>query len=823
MIRIFCGFATAALLTGLVLVSGCSTGTELGGARIPNARPDTELTGQPPTLLEAGFIVDFNWTGSDADGRIAGYQWKISDNGVDGISPRDTVTIDPLTGAVLHPWRFTTASDSSFYVLADQDSFPSDDGLDPRSFRTHTLFIRSVDDKGAVDPVPAQISFTSTTIVPTVRVIFPSVGNSAKQVPTTVNVGWSGTDDDFSSGTPTKVRYLWKEAVDPDGNPIIDQLSYELWADEIIDFEDPAWKPWQRYAPLEEDRKVSFPEQPDGEYFLFAVQAQDTAGAVSIGRGYQLQVLHCQVNENFYSPSLSVSEPFISLQPGCCPTAQIAGGQPLNFGWAASASHYAGNIVSYRHGWDLADITDPDDPGWAVPPGLSDQNRYATETSFDEGLHKFYVQAIDDSGISNTVTVTLDVIQYVDPGSQRPLLIMDQVIDNNVSNWEDQNGVFRNDQQFRNAYWQFLRPVPGGVFEMNWERDWKNHTVEVKYADIVHYKVALIYAKYHSSNQTTLIKMRPVNGRDQFVWLDPYQAKGGNIFFVGGASLESFLEPVGNYMVPIIFNTRETVLTYNNQTYTVGFGDRRLPDGTEVQRGPLQYQYQTVGISTLDWTSPIHNIYGRPNQGRSDRRVECVGLKSLQLVPEFKSNHLIGPGVIADNIRTDAVIDWWDEAVHPEEEGHEFEHTVFSFNDDEFVNRNLSSRGTNWNEQLCAENLATGLCIEPMFTGTARFDFLREKHRAEGQTEWPMGAYTTLELNSYCGQMALTDYEGITNGSARTTGLTYGYASYKRIADKPSQKPDIYWGFDPYRFDHTETKKAIRWVLQYFGLNIIQE
>jgi len=44
--------------------------------------------------------------------------------------------------------------------------------------------------------------------------------------------------------------------------------------------------------------------------------------------------------------------------------------------------------------------------------------------------------------------------------------------------------------------------------------------------------------------------------------------------------------------------------------------------------------------------------------------------------------------------------------------------------------------------------------------------------------------------------------------------------SYKMVEDKPSGKADVYWGFDPYRFDQNETKKAVRWVLDYFGMQI---
>ncbi len=207
----------------LILAAGCSTNTDLSGVRVPNSRPDTRITGQPPTLLEASFAVDLNWTGSDADGRIVGYEWKISNNGTDGISPRDTLTVDPLTGAILNPWRFTAANDTTFLVLADQPDFPSDQHDEPRSFRTHSVFIRSVDDKGAVDPVPAFISFTATTIVPTCRVVYPNLNNqNAMTVPPSVNVGWEGTDLDFELKVPTQVRFLWKSAqydTTPTGDP----------------------------------------------------------------------------------------------------------------------------------------------------------------------------------------------------------------------------------------------------------------------------------------------------------------------------------------------------------------------------------------------------------------------------------------------------------------------------------------------------------------------------------------------------------------------------------------------------------------------------
>ncbi len=70
--------------------------------------------------------------------------------------------------------------------------------------------------------------------------------------------------------------------------------------------------------------------------------------------------------------------------------------------------------------------------------------------------------------------------------------------------------------------------------------------------------------------------------------------------------------------------------------------------------------------------------------------------------------------------------------------------------------------------------------------------------------------------------IALTSWDGVERSSARTNGEMFGFLSYKTVPTKQWKAADIYWGFDPYRFDHNGAKKAIRWALQYFGLQINQ-
>ena len=810
-------FAVLSLALLLATAVGCSTESDLGGVRVPNSRPETEITGQPPSLLEAGFVCQFNWKGYDVDGRIVGFEWKISNNGTDGISPRDTMTVDPISGAVVNPWRYTTANDSIFYVLADQPGFPNDPPGDPRSFRTHTIFVRAIDDKGAVDPSPAQMSFTSTTLLPECKVKFPQLpARQARPAPRTLNVGYEGTDADFELNVPVRARYLWVEARTPEGDVIQIKSLYDQYRDELIDFYDPRWSDWVEYKDVEAERRVQYDRLVDGDTWLFAVQVQDTAGAVSIGRNYQQEVGNFKIQSTSFLPTVKLQEVFLGEALNDKPSSQVASGQPLNFSWTADASTYNGNIASFQHGWNVTSLDVVTDPGWSIGPGLSEQNRYAEERSFTfGGLNYFYLKVVDDSGTVVLYKWTLDVIPFVPYDDQQPLLVIDQIKDDNSGKWPDRDGNPRDLEEYRNAYWSFLDDE---VANFTWSTQYVSQasSQSLKYADIVHYKALLIFARYHPE-QYFLDDMRPEGDVDKFVYLTPYQTQGGNLFLVGENSMDSLLENKANYYVPIVFDTNEPPVN----GYITSFQTKELPDGTEVDRGPLMYHYATAGIAAIDWSATGRKtIYGRSQKVSRDRKPECAGIKSLYLDPAFKSQHLIGPGVLADTITSNAIIDWEDEADY-QDGTLSLSSRRFDWIEDEFVDANISStRLTPIIPQSCA-GAPNGRCVEPMYRGIARFDWLRELRWSEGEVSWPFSRYTETDLREdLCGFFALSSLDTLPLSTARTNGRTFGWMSYKMVEDKASQKPDVYWGFDPYRFDPAETQKAILWVLQYFGLEL---
>ena len=225
-----------------------------------------------------------------------------------------------------------------------------------------------------------------------------------------------------------------------------------------MSWDHPDWSSWIDYPADGEPPMVGFVDLISGVYFLLALQVMDADGAVSIAQGYQKEVFNFQVRDDVWRPEVTICETFLG-----CPVAsqvyfEVAGGQPLNISWIADASIYGGTIVSYRHGWDLIDPDDPNDPGWAVPPGVEPENLYAPERSFNDGLHNFYLRVVDDSSQVREIVWTLSVVPFISLDNQLPLLVIDQVYDPDglTNNWQDQAGNPRNAERYRNPYWQFL-------------------------------------------------------------------------------------------------------------------------------------------------------------------------------------------------------------------------------------------------------------------------------------------------------------------------------------------------------------------------------
>lgn len=164
------------LASGVVIVA--SAGCSLRGELAPNVPPETSVFVQGD-LDTVSHTVHLYWTGSDRDGEVAGFQWRF----LNPQSPTDTT------------WAPTAKRDSIFVVY------------DTLGFVAPVFQVRTVDDRGAVDPTPATQDFRFSNQPPSVAILTKP----------------AATDSTFASVTIT-----WR-AADLDGDP--DALRFKVWLD----------------------------------------------------------------------------------------------------------------------------------------------------------------------------------------------------------------------------------------------------------------------------------------------------------------------------------------------------------------------------------------------------------------------------------------------------------------------------------------------------------------------------------------------------------------------------------------------------------------
>lgn len=103
---------------------------------LANKPPETVITSGPVEKSVVTYFVRIAWKGADSDGLVRSYQLAIDNQ---------------------NSWRSTTKTDSTFHFEADTAA-------------VHTIWVAAVDDRGAIDPTPASLTFTATNIAPDTRI-----------------------------------------------------------------------------------------------------------------------------------------------------------------------------------------------------------------------------------------------------------------------------------------------------------------------------------------------------------------------------------------------------------------------------------------------------------------------------------------------------------------------------------------------------------------------------------------------------------------------------------------------------------------------------
>lgn len=370
----------AGLLATLVL-AGC---TESSGERVSNIPPETTLSFSPDEGATANYRVRMNWFGWDPDGEIS-YYWTKWD------------TLD---------WLRVVSTDSVFLVSAFKDSID-----EQRAYEYHSFSVKAVDNEGAEDPTPENISFTAFTIVPDTEIVRGPAGTTGPMV----TFEWNGTDRDG----------------------VIVGYSYELYR------LDPSTGQWlmvtSAYDLDAEDTSVIF-GPIDGRH-RFYVWSIDDAGAED----------QTPVMREFNCDS-TIAGPILYIRTNVFGTIKYQGkvwsdeynvptpifaGERLAFSWVGDASNYGGDIVGYRHAYDDTSTW----PAWSI----FDTRFEVTPTP---GRHSLYVSAIDNA---NEITRARIFFEVVEASLDDYILIVDD--------WDNQENIpspkFPDDAQ-RSAFYDSL-------------------------------------------------------------------------------------------------------------------------------------------------------------------------------------------------------------------------------------------------------------------------------------------------------------------------------------------------------------------------------
>ncbi len=227
-----------------------------------------------------------------------------------------------------------------------------------------------------------------------------------------IDFGWrSGTDFD-----PLHVRYLVMQVLDTTGTynegfDIVGDLTENTWR-----YED-RWSAWIPYnAPDNAGRSVTIGDDEVltlGLHHIFAVQARGMGTSITesfeIGKNVRkFRVIYVK------GPILMVSEQYLGFYrfQGCDQTPEqpieLPPGLTLHFRWRGDASDYGSEIATYRYGWDVRDLGNPDD--WEVPPGPHFTE--APPRKWYSGVHTLYIETVDNLGKITLAQLQIEVIPF---------------------------------------------------------------------------------------------------------------------------------------------------------------------------------------------------------------------------------------------------------------------------------------------------------------------------------------------------------------------------------------------------------------------------
>ncbi len=536
-ILVFIAAALAALATGCL--------ENFSGEQYTNEPPEVWLSSAPPEGSVNSYFIHLYWGGWDPDGVISHFQYVITNNPPEGIVINDALFESFERDSL---WKNVSSNDSTFVFSADLPADTTNPDWVAEFRRSHTFFIRAVDDHGAITSNDKIVyrTFTARTLSPTVDILVPTKTGPASpaMVPPITTFKWTARDyiDQLSrTQDPDSVRWILTPLINHSFDETVDYIRHapdSSWTS-VSDRWPTGWIPYK--APGDSGKFAVSPTMDIGQNYIFAVQAKDEAGAVTSTFDEAHNVRRILAAHMSTGPILTVFNRFVGNLSGASVSTPLVifdlpEGVPLQFKWSASADYYGGLVVGYRYGWDVVDPNNDED--WEIDfTNFVGTYAYSPPRTFFFGSHTFHVEVIDNSGLKTRVGFKVNIIPFT---MTKDLLMVDDFLDG--LGITETKGAIPNDEE-HDAFWlQMLQDV--STFDPLTDMIEVDRSSDLPIEQIAKYKSIIwdVMGKHNALNTVTmlyqLIKFKKPSdtgggGKVQPNMLSLFMAAGGHVLICG--------------------------------------------------------------------------------------------------------------------------------------------------------------------------------------------------------------------------------------------------------------------------------------------------
>lgn len=189
---------TIFLLVGILCWTSCERPVQ---APTPNFPPHTKLANVPSEGDTIFPLATFNWTGGDNDGFVSRYQYRYFTYHLAQGSSTTWIVYDS-TG-----WRDTVATSVTIAFNSNQN------------LNRQILFVRSIDNEGAIDSNPVSRMVYTTKASPPITTILAPLNNTSVFAQPVISDWWEGIQLEFKATDQTVKGEILEYAWSVDGGP----------------------------------------------------------------------------------------------------------------------------------------------------------------------------------------------------------------------------------------------------------------------------------------------------------------------------------------------------------------------------------------------------------------------------------------------------------------------------------------------------------------------------------------------------------------------------------------------------------------------------